>query len=98
LLTFQILSFGFPSGDAIAIVGMACRFPGGADSLESFWKLLHQGEDAIITVPSDRWDADAYYDADRSAPGKICSKLGGFLKEPIDGFDANFFGTEKKKV
>ncbi|MBM4314370.1 MAG: 6-deoxyerythronolide-B synthase, partial [Deltaproteobacteria bacterium] len=63
----------------LAIVGMGCRFPGGADSPEAFWRLLQHGTDAITEVPKDRWDKDAYYDPDPAAPGKICTRSGGFL-------------------
>ncbi|SHN35299.1 type I polyketide synthase [Rhizobacter sp. OV335] len=77
--------------DPIAIVGMGCRFPGGADSPEQFWQLLVDGVDAVREVPADRWDADALYDPDPSAPGKSATKWGGFL-ERIDGFDAAYFG------
>lgn len=76
--------------DPIAIIGMGCRFPGGADSPEAFWQLLANGVDAVRQVPPDRWDADALYDADPSAPGKAATKWGGFL-DRIDGFDAAFF-------
>src|SRR6185436_9004892 len=55
--------------EPIAIVGMGCRFPGGATDLASFWKLLHNGEDAITEIPSDRWDVEAFYDPDQDAPG-----------------------------
>ncbi|KQU73852.1 MULTISPECIES: type I polyketide synthase [unclassified Rhizobacter] len=77
--------------DPIAIVGMGCRFPGGADSPEQFWQLLVDGVDAVREVPADRWDADALYDPDPSAPGKSATKWGGFL-DRIDGFDAAYFG------
>jgi acyl transferase domain-containing protein/NADP-dependent 3-hydroxy acid dehydrogenase YdfG/acyl carrier protein len=76
--------------EPIAIVGMGCRFPGGARDPESFWRLLAGGVDAIGEVPSDRWDAEAYYDPDPQAPGKITTKQGGFLGE-VDRFDAAFF-------
>jgi acyl transferase domain-containing protein len=77
--------------DPIAIVGMGCRFPGGADSPEAFWQVLVDGVDAVREVPADRWDADALYDPDASAPGKSATKWGGFI-DRIDGFDAAYFG------
>jgi len=76
--------------DPIAIIGMGCRFPGGADSPEQFWQLLVDGVDAVRAVPADRWDADALYDPDPSVPGKSATKWGGFL-DRIDGFDAAYF-------
>ncbi|WP_448265689.1 SDR family NAD(P)-dependent oxidoreductase [Nostoc sp. DSM 114159] len=77
--------------DPIVIVGMACRFPGGANDLESFWQLLEQGKDAVREIPSDRWDMQAWYHPDPDTPGKIYSPYGAFL-EQIDRFDAEFFG------
>ncbi len=77
--------------DPIAIVGMACRLPGGADSPESFWTLLAQGRDATTEVPAERWNADAFYSADTSLPGKASTRRGGFLQERIDQFDAAYF-------
>src|SRR5258707_13930868 len=65
--------------EPIAIIGQACRFPGGADTPEAFWTLLRDGVDAITEVPPERWDADAYYDADPDAPGKIYTRDGGFV-------------------
>ena len=56
--------------EPIALIGMGCRFPGGADSPEAFWELLREGRDAVGEVPADRWDIDAYYDPDPDAPGK----------------------------
>ena len=76
--------------EPIAIIGIGCRFPGGARDPESFWRLLSNGVDAIGEVPADRWDADAYYDADPQAAGKITTKQGGFLDQ-VDRFDAAFF-------
>jgi acyl transferase domain-containing protein len=76
--------------DPIAIVGMACRFPGAAD-LRAFWNVLRHGVDAIEEVPRERWDTDALYDPRPGVPGKMCSKWGGFV-EGIDRFDAAFFG------
>ena len=83
--------------EPLAIVGIGCRFPGGSDSPAQFWQLLQDGVDAITTVPRDRWDMDAYYDADPDAPGKIYTKYGAFLG-PVDGFDPAFFGIAPREV
>jgi microcystin synthetase protein McyD len=77
--------------DPIVIVGMACRFPGSANDLESFWQLLEQGKDAVREIPGDRWDIRAWYHPDPDVTGKIYSLYGAFL-EKIDRFDADFFG------
>jgi acyl transferase domain-containing protein len=77
--------------DPIAVVGMGCRIPGGADSPDAFWDLLAQGKDAVREVPPDRWSADAWFDADPAAPGKTAVKWAGFL-DRVDGFDADYFG------
>jgi len=83
--------------EAIAIVGMGCRFPGGADSPEAFWQLLNDGRDAITEVPPERWDIDAYYDADPDAPGKMNTRYGGFI-ERVDEFDARFFAISPREA
>lgn len=77
--------------DPIAIIGMGCRFPGGADSPSQFWELLEQGRDAITEVPSWRWSLDELYDPDPHAKGKVATRWGGFLEAP-ESFDAAFFG------
>ncbi|MEO0801172.1 MAG: beta-ketoacyl synthase N-terminal-like domain-containing protein [Cyanobacteria bacterium J06642_2] len=83
--------------EPLAIIGIACRYPGGADTPEAFWKMLRDGEDAISEVPTDRWDAEALYDPDPDAPGKISTRKGGFLKQ-IDQFDARFFGISAREA
>ncbi len=75
---------------------MGCRFP-RAQTPTAFWRLLCDSGDAISKVPADRWDADAFYDADPAAPGKMNSKHGGFL-EGIDQFDAEFFGIPPREA
>jgi len=77
--------------EPIAIVGMACRFPGGATNPQSFWRLLSRGVDAIGEIPASRWNADDFYDPDPAAPGKMNSRRGGFLQR-IEEFDNHFFG------
>ena len=84
--------------EPIAIIGMACRFPGGANTLESYWELLHNGTDAIIEVPSARWDIDAHYDPNPDTPGKMYTRVGGFLAEPVDQFDPAFFGISPREA
>lgn len=83
--------------EPIAVIGMGCRFPGGADSPARFWNLLENGADAIIDLPGDRWDMNAYYDADPDAPGKMTLRNGGFLTG-IDRFDASFFGISPREA
>lgn len=82
--------------EPVAIIGMACRFP-GADSPEALWQLLLNGIDAIVEVPADRWDNNAFYDSDPVAPGKIYTRHGGFI-EDIDKFDAALFGISGREA
>jgi len=83
--------------EPIAIIGMGCRFPGGANSPEAFWRLLRDGMDAITEVPSDRWDVNVHYDPDPDAPGKMYTRYGAFLEE-VDQFDAHFFGIAPREA
>jgi acyl transferase domain-containing protein len=83
--------------EPIAIVGMACRFPGGAGDLDAYWRLLCDGVDAIRETPPNRWDADKLYDPDPAAPGKMNSRWGGYL-ERIEEFDNLFFGISDREA
>ena len=83
--------------EPIAIVGMGCRFPGGADSPERYWELLRDGVDGVREVPRDRWDVDAVFDPDPAAPGKMSATHGGFL-DRVDTFDAGFFGILRREA
>jgi 3-oxoacyl-(acyl-carrier-protein) synthase/SAM-dependent methyltransferase/acyl carrier protein len=82
--------------EPIAIIGMACRFP-GAETPEAFWRLLDEGRTAIREVPADRWDSAQLFDADRDAPGRIAVRAAGFLDD-IAGFDAAFFGIAPREA
>ena len=90
--------FRVASQEKIAVVGMGCRFPGGASSPEKYWDLLQNGRDAIVDVPEDRWDVKKYYDSDPEKPGKAYVKRGGFLQEPLNEFDAQFFGISSREA
>ena len=81
---------------AIAVIGVACRFP-GAENPEAFWRLLRDGVDAISEVPADRWDINSLYDPNPAAAGKMNSRWGGFIKN-IDQFDAQFFGIPTREA
>ncbi len=78
--------------EPIAIVGMACRYPGGAVDPDKLWQLIETGTDCITDIPSSRWDVDKYYDSNKETPGKMYTKKGGFLKEDVALFDNTFFG------
>ncbi len=63
----------------------------------SFWQLLCSGVDAIRETPPERWDVDRFYDPDPIAPGKMCSRWGGYLDQ-IDAFDNHFFGISEREA
>jgi acyl transferase domain-containing protein/NADPH:quinone reductase-like Zn-dependent oxidoreductase/SAM-dependent methyltransferase/acyl carrier protein len=83
--------------DRIAIIGIGCRFPGGVNDTESFWKLLAEGREAVSDVPPDRWNIDRFFDAEPGLPGKSIARRGGFL-ERIDQFDPQFFGISPREA
>jgi acyl transferase domain-containing protein/acyl carrier protein len=77
--------------EPIAVIGLGCRFPGGADDPDRFWQLLVAGRDAVREVPPDRWRLADLYDPDPAKAGKLYSREGGFL-DHVDAFDPTFFG------
>ena len=83
--------------DRIAIVGIGCRFPAGANGVEKFWELLKNGTDIITEVPADRWSAKAFYHRNRDFKGRSVSKWGGFV-DNFDVFDAAFFGITSREA
>ncbi|WP_204807918.1 type I polyketide synthase [Mycobacterium riyadhense] len=89
----------FPTdvAEPIAVVGIGCRMPGNVFGPESFWDLLVEGRDTVGEVPADRWDADAYYDPDPQAPGRMTTKWGAFIDD-VAGFDADFFGITPREA
>ncbi|MFM9035013.1 MAG: sulfolipid-1 biosynthesis phthioceranic/hydroxyphthioceranic acid synthase [Mycobacterium sp.] len=86
-----------PSVTPIAIVGMACRLPGGIDSPRKLWESLLNAEDLVTEVPADRWDAEQYYDPEKGVPGRSVSKWGAFIDD-VTGFDPEFFGISEREA
>ncbi len=84
--------------EPIAIIGIGCRFPGGANTPEGYWQLLINGVDAIQDVPASRWNANDYFDSDPAALGKMYVKAGGFLSQPVDEFEPLFFGISPREA
>ena len=80
----------------VAVVGMACRLPGGITPGEALAALL-RGDDLITEIPADRWDVDEYYDPEPGVPGRSVSRWGGFLDD-VAGFDADFFGIGEREA
>src|SRR6201987_2643867 len=80
----------------VALIGLACRFPGAAD-LEEFWSLLKAGRDGVGEIPDDRWDVEADFHPDPARPGKMYTRAGGFITD-IDKFDAGFFGISPREA
>jgi acyl transferase domain-containing protein/NADPH:quinone reductase-like Zn-dependent oxidoreductase/NADP-dependent 3-hydroxy acid dehydrogenase YdfG/acyl carrier protein len=87
----------YARSEPIAIVGVGCRLPGGANGPESFWNLLRNGVDAIREIPPDRWRLEEYFDPNPTQPGKTYSKWGGFI-DKIDHFDSEFFGVSAREA
>ena len=82
--------------DPIAIIAVACRFPGSPDA-DAYWGVLSAGVDAIREIPEDRFDVDEFYDPDQQTPGKMYTRCGGYL-DRVDEFDPEFFGISPREA
>ena len=80
----------------VAVIGMACRFP-GANTPAALWELLCAGGNSIVEIPPDRWDVPSYFDADLEFDDTMNTRWGGFLAD-IDQFDPRFFGISTREA
>jgi acyl transferase domain-containing protein/NADP-dependent 3-hydroxy acid dehydrogenase YdfG len=85
------------SNESIAIIGMSCRFPGGANNLKEYWRVVSQGIDSVTIIPGSRFNIDDYYDSDINAPHKTYVRGGAFI-DSVDLFDAEFFNMHPREV
>ncbi|XP_070559952.1 putative uncharacterized protein encoded by LINC00614 [Ptychodera flava] len=82
--------------DAIAIVGVACNFPGAPD-LDAYWRILVNGENHVKEIPPERWNNEAFYSNDRNEPGKSYVKHAAFI-ERFKEWDNKFFGINDEEA
>jgi acyl transferase domain-containing protein/acyl carrier protein len=86
------------TAEPIAIVGMACRYPGGANTPEAFWDLLRDGREGLVPTPPERWDADAFYDPDPDAYWKTYTREAHYIDQPLDAFEPELFGISPREA
>jgi acyl transferase domain-containing protein len=84
--------------EPIAVIGMACHLPGGANTPEALWELLCGGDDTCTSVPPERWTIDRYNSTAPTTPDWAHTARGHFLDMPVDEFDARFFGISAREA
>ena len=83
--------------ERIAVIGFSCRFPMDINTPEAFWALLSTQGSTVTGVPENRWDADAWFDADENAAGRMYTRQGSFITNALD-FDPLFFGISPREA
>jgi acyl transferase domain-containing protein len=83
--------------EALAVIGMSCRFPGGGTDLSKYWNLLSKGQQGLNDMPKDRWSHEDFYDPNPNTPGKYNAQYGNFIHNVFD-FDAEFFGISSEEA
>lgn len=86
-----------PKQAKLAVVGMSCRLPGGANDLELYWRLLAEGRDVHTTVPPDRFDLSAHYDPTEQRENTTNTPYMNFMDRP-GFFDAGFFNMSPREA
>ncbi len=94
----RVASLEARHAEPIAIVGIACRLPGGANDPDALWSLLCRGNDTAGPIPADRWDESQFYSAAPDTPGRTHAAQANFLDIAVDAFDAPFFGVSAKEA
>ena len=83
--------------EPIAVIGIGCRFPGGADTPDKFWELLKNGVNALTEIPKERMNVEDFYSENQQEEGKMYTKYGSFI-EDVDMFDSHFFGITPREA
>jgi len=96
LLEQRLVKARPPAAEPIAIIGMACRFPGAPD-LASYWRLIHDGISAVTEMPAERWSSDEFYDPTGEIAGKMSVRWAALIENP-DQFDPQFFGITPREA
>lgn len=87
---------GLAMSEPIALVGIGCRFPGGANTPAAYWELILRGGSGVVEVPKDRWDLAEHHDENKDAAGKMYCRHGGFV-DSATHFDADFFNLSQRE-
>ena len=98
IFNFLIPTHATVMSEPIAIIGLGCRFPGGANDAESFWQLLREGRNTWSDVPTDRYNWKSFYHPSPESSAGHGHRGGHFLAQDLAAFDAAFFGISKDEA